>query len=300
MDIRKLEIFCEVYRCRGYSSAAKALGLTQSAVSQQVKSLERELGTALFDRAARQSPTAAGDYLYNEGAGLLARIADVENGVRHASGLGGGTVRFGMIDVAATQLLPRALHGFKDEFPQVEVEAVVKTSGDLIEMVEGFELDFAVVVTNNVPETIQSFDIYEDSIVAVVRKGSTLERKGLSVADLKGEPLILYPTSAHSRILIDEVLRSNGVVPTVGMEMHYPAAIISLVEQGMGVGLVSELSTREVRTRKVSFVAVDELNGVRRIGVSLQRGRRPSPQARALMETIKKARVGLHGALRLL
>lgn len=288
MDTRKLEIFCEVYRRRGYSSAAKALGLTQSAVSQQVRALERELGTSLFDREARQSPTAAGDYLYNEGANLLARIGDIENGVRHAGGVGGGTVRFGMIDVAATQLLPESLHLFKEAHPQVDVEAVVKTSGELIEMVEDFELDFAVVVTNSLPDSMQAVDLYEDSIVAVVRKGSPLARARLTVGELRGEPLILYPSAAHSRTVIDEVFRRHGIVPAVGMEMHYPAAIISLVEQGMGVGLVSELSTREVRTGKACIVPVEELSGVRRIGIATHRGRRPSPQARALVETIMK------------
>ena len=287
MDIRKLEIFCEVYRRRSYSTAAKAVRLTQSAVSQQVKALERELGVALFDRMSRQTPTAAGDYLYDEGARLIAQMRDVENGVRQAGGVGTGTVRFGMIDVAATQLLPSSLHRFKEANPQVEVEAVVKTSGELIDMVEDFSLDFAVVVTNSLPESLSTALLYEDSIVAVVRKGSQLAREKLTVGDLRGEPLILYPSSAHSRAVIEEAFRRNGVVPTVGMEMHYPAAIVSLVEQGMGVGLVSELSTREVLSRGTSVVPIEELRGVRRIGIATHRGRRLSPQARALLEAIK-------------
>ena len=289
MDIRKLEIFCEVYRRRGYSSAAKAVRLTQSAVSQQVKALERELGVALFDRASRQSPTAAGDYLYKEGAQLIAQIRDLEDGVRHAGGVGGGTVRFGMIDVAATQLLPQALHAFKEAHPQVVVEAVVKTSGELIEMVERHELDFAAVVVNHLPEALVARELYADAIVAVVPKGSRLDRGRLSVQDLRGEPLILYPSSAHSRAVIEEAFRLRGVVPTVAMEMHYPAAIMSLVRLGRGVGLVSELSTREVQGHGEAIVPIDELAGVRRIGLARHRGRRLSPQARALLGTIAGA-----------
>lgn len=286
MDLRRLHIFCEVSRLRSYSGAAKGVGLTQSAVSQQVRALEAELSVALFDAKDRTVPTAAGDYLFREGERILALVRDVENGVRHAAGLGSGTVSFGMIDVAATQLLPQALAAFTERHAQVTVEALVKTSGELIGMAERFELDFAVVVTNHLPEALEHQDLHNDSIVAVVRKRSPLDRPALSIADLRGEPLIIYPSSAHSRLVIEEAFRKQGIVPTVAMEMHYPSAICSLVRQGMGVGLLSELSTQEVPMRGLSAIPIRELSGVRRIGIAFHRGRRLSPQARALVDVI--------------
>lgn len=290
MDLRRLEIFCSVCRLRSHSGAAKRLRLTQSAVSQQVRSLEEELGVALFDAKDRAAPTAAGDFLFREGEKILALVQDAANGARHAAGLGTGTVRFGMIDVAATQLLPQALAAFQGRHPQVRLDALVKTSGELIGMVERHELDFAVVVTNHLPEALEGRDLYRDSIVAVVRRGSALVCQRLSVRALRGEPLILYPASARSRTVIEEAFRLRGVVPTVAMEMHYPSAICSLVRQGMGVGLVSALSTREVPMRGLRAVPIRELAGVRRIGMTFARARRPSPQARALMEAMEGMR----------
>lgn len=286
MDLRRLTIFCDVYRLRSYSAAAKALRLTQSAVSQQVRALEGELCVSLFDANDRSSPTAAGDYLAKEGRRILAQIGDLENGVRHAAGLGEGRVRFGMIDVAATGLLPRVLRRFSGAHPQVRLEALVKTSGELVGMVERHELDLAVVVANHLPEAIAKKEIYEDSIVAVVPSGSPLGKRRLSVRDLRGEPLILYPLSSHSRMLIEDVFRRNGVVPTVNMEMHYPAAMLSLVQQGMGVGLISELSAREMRAKGLSIVPIEELAGARKLGVIFHRNRRLSPQARELMRMV--------------
>ena len=236
MDLKRLRIFCEVYRQRGYSAAARRLKLTQSAVSQQVRGLERELGVALFDGAARTSPTAAGDFLYNEGTLILASIDDVSRGVRSAAGLGQGSVRFGMIDVAAIEIMPGVLTAFKKKYPHVKVEAVVKTSSELFEMVAAHELDFAIAVSNHLPEGLAVQEIHRDSIVAVMPRGRAGAKKALSVRDLKGEPLILYPLSSHSRRVIEDVFRAHGVVPTVNMEMHYPAAICSLVQQGMGMG----------------------------------------------------------------
>ncbi|MFH0800447.1 MAG: LysR family transcriptional regulator [Pseudomonadota bacterium] len=288
MDIRRLKLFCEVCRQGSYSLAAKKAGLTQSAVSQQVRALERDLGVALFDADDRSRPTAAGDFLFREGGRLLAQMDDVENGIRHVAGVGAGTVRFGMIDVAAIWLLPGVLTRFKEAYPQVKVEAVVKTSGELIELVERHAIDFAIVVTNRIPDSLVKKDIYEDSIVAVVPRRSHLNRRQISVRDLRGEPLILYPASSYSRMLIDDIFRANGVVPAVSMEMHYPAAILSLVRQGMGVGLVSELSAREMKLRGQAVVRIEELEGKREIGIVSHRGRRPSPQARELVKMIEK------------
>lgn len=295
MDIRKLEIFREVCRQKGYSAAAKRMGLTQSAVSQQIKLLEEELGVLLFEQGNRSEATSAGEYLMAEASLLLSHIDDIRNGVRHAAGVGGGTVRFGMIDVAAIDLLPRVLKRFKAAYPNIKLEAVVKATGELVEMVEASRLDFAVTVINNIPESLSSHDVYRDSIVAIVPKGFSSRHDRLSVKDLKGEPLILYPPSSYSRKIIEEAFRSEGVVPTVNMEMHYPAAICSLVQQGMGIGLISELSAGENRMAGQKIVQISELMEARRIGVVSLKRRRLSPQARMLVGMITKTKV--HGKL---
>ena len=172
--------------------------------------------------------------------------------------------------------------------PLWEVEAVVRTSGELLSMVEDHEIDFAIAVTNRVPEGLSSKDIYSDSIVAVVPKGSGFQRGGIRLEELSGKPLILYPASSHSRMLIDDLFRASGVVPTVAMEMHYPEAICSLVKQGMGIGLISELSARESKLKGQVAIPVRELRGARRIGVVTHRRRRLTPQAKVLMETIRE------------
>ncbi len=283
MDLQRLRIFCEVYRQRGYSQAARRLKLTQSAVSQQVRALERELGVALFDKTVRTRATAAGDLLYHEGRLILATLDDLAAKVSSAAGLGKGSVRFGMIDVAAIELMPRVLAAFRREHPHVKVEAVVRTSGELVEMVQDHELDFAIAVINQVPEGVQVRELYRDSIVAVLPRSRKLGKE-ISVKDLRGEPLIVYPLSSHTRRLIEDVFRRHGVMLTVNMEMHYPAAICSLVQQGMGVGLLSSFSAREHRLRGQRIAQIVELKGAQRIGIVTHGRRQLQPQAAALAE----------------
>jgi DNA-binding transcriptional LysR family regulator len=292
MDIRRLEIFCEVVKKRGFSKAAASLRLTQSAVSQQIQSLERELGMPLFDEDDRATMTSAGQYLFGEASLVLAHLSDMKNGINSAAGMKGGAVRFGMIDVAATGLLPRVLKKFKSKFPGVALEAEVRATGELIAMVEGCELDFAIAVSNAIPDSMVSEDFYRDSIVAVVPAADKSLRGAIGVRDLKGEPLILYPSSSHSRALIEDVFRAGGVVPTVSMDMHYPAAICSLVRQGMGIGLISEISARENLLKGQRIVRIKELERARRIGVVRMKRRALSPQAKILVSMLRDTYAG--------
>jgi DNA-binding transcriptional LysR family regulator len=286
MDFQRLRIFCEVYRLRSYSQAARRLHLTQSAVSQQMRALERELTVELFESASRTFPTAAGDVLFKEAGLILAEIEDLRRGVLAAAGSGAGVVRLGMIDVAAVDLLPRALARFRREHPQIKVEAVVKTSGELLEMVERGELDVAVAVINRVPAVMSVRELRTDHIVAIVPRGSPLKRRELKLRDLRGQPLILYPGSSLTRQVIEEAFRARGIVPAVNMEMHYPAAICSMVRQGMGVGLLSELSAREHRLRGQEVVLIHELRGALKLGLVTHVRRRLAPQVHALMGAI--------------
>lgn len=288
MDIPALKIFCEVYKQKGFSKASEKLSLTQSAVSQRVKALEIELGVPLFDDANRNCPTAAADYLFEEASLLLAQVEAMKNGVLSASGLGSGSVKFGMIDVVAINLMPKVLKTFSQKYPKVRLEASVKATGELVEMLARNEIDFAVAVTNNVRPPFEKNDIFDDSIVAVLPAGPRPNKKIYSIEDLKGEPLILYPETSHTRQVIEDKFKALGIVPTIRMEMHYPAAICSLVEQGMGIGLISRLSAEENKLKNQYILPIRELSGIRKIGVIRHQKRRLSPQARALIEAALK------------
>jgi LysR family transcriptional activator of glutamate synthase operon len=290
MDIRKLEIFCEVVKRKSFSAAAKKLGITQSAVSQQVKVLEADLGVELLNRNDRKIASPAGQYLYNEANLLLSQIRDISQGVLKAAGFVSGTVRFGMIDVAAITIMPGLIKKFKSRYSGIALEAVVRATGELLEKVDNHELDFAVLVTNGLEADYSCINVYKDSIVAVVPRKSSLARKEISIRDLKGEPLILYPATSYSRKVIEEVFRMSGVVPTVNMEMHYPAAICSLVREGMGIGLISRLSADAHTLKGQKKVVIRELVGVRNIGILKHKRRALSPQAGLLIDILSKKR----------
>lgn len=288
MDIRSLKIFCEVYRAKSFTLAARRLSLTQSAVSQQIKALEGELGIMLFDVDSRNMPTAAGEALYDEAIMIISRMDDIPDLLQKTAGMASGHIKFGMIDVVATALLPKVLTRFKTKNPGIGLEAVVKASRELVEMINDFTLEFAVLVLNGLEDRFHTMSIYNDSIVAMLPPQWPGNDKAIKIKDLKGVPLILYPPTSRTRSIIDDAFAMKGIHPAVGMEMHYPAAISALVRQGMGVGLISGLSATEVGEKGQKIAPIEELSGVRKIGVVCNPRRRPKPQTRFLIETISQ------------
>jgi len=289
MDLQKLKIFRTLYEERSYTKAARQLGLSQSAVSQHIKVFEEILGVKLFDAQKRTFPTAAADYLYQEGVKLLALARDLENSVKQIEGVGKGDVRFGMIDVAAIEFAPEILASFRKKHPHVEVTAFVKPSGEIIDDVSQNKLDFGLVVCHDLPENVKAHILYHDSIVAVVPlKSSLAKQKEISVRDLKAEPLILYPASSLSRDLIEAAFQKKRLRPQVAMEMHYPEAMLSLVDKGVGIALMSALSAKRSALKGHKILSIRELKNSRNIGLITKHQRHLSPQALAFISAFSR------------
>ncbi len=286
MNFKTLSIFCKVYESKNYSLAATRLGLTQSAVSQQIKSLELDLNVQLFDASDRSIALPAADYLYEEAKVLLSHVHVIRQGVQQNKNLRGGSVRFGMIDVVATTLMPPVLKAFKLKYPSVQLEAVVKASQELEELISQQKLDFAISVLIDDDRAYHQQIIFKDSVVSIVPANSIWNKSHLHVSELKGEPLIVYPPTSRTRSIIDRVFTTQGIVPTIGMEMHYPAAMQALVEQGMGVALLSKLSAGERLKKTLAMVPIVELSHMRNIGILQHKRQHSTPQSLALIEII--------------
>jgi DNA-binding transcriptional LysR family regulator len=154
-------------------------------------------------------------------------------------------------------------------------------------MVDDYNLDFAVAVAYGTDASFVQRIISDDSIVAIVnRKSHFYKKKTIKLKELKGEPLILYPQASYSRKLIENCFHDHGITPTVAMEMHYPTAIISLVAQGMGIGLLSELSADQERLKGLRKISISELRGSRKIGLYYKKGRSLPPQTLELVDMI--------------
>lgn len=239
--LRQMRTLLAVIEAGNVSAAARALGLTQPAASQQLRELERQLGVRLLDRAAGRSiPTAAGQALIAPVRRALSAADDVvAAAAAHRSG-DAGRVRLGTGATACIYLLPPALAAVRRRLPGIDLAISNGNTSDVVRRVEDGELDLALV-TLPVPRSRSLLvrRLLADPLVALVPEGTApAAGAAMRARDLAEHPLILYETGGNVRRIIDDWFRHAGVAPHPTMELGSVEAIKGLVGSGLGCSIL--------------------------------------------------------------
>src|SRR2546423_4064264 len=245
MDTRQLSAFCEVVDRKSFSQAAERLGVTQPAVSLQIRSLEKRLGTKLLDRSGRRvEPTEAGQRLYRAAQRMLALEEQLLNSV---SGTDDGVLRGELALGASTgpggTVVPVLLGEFQREHPQLRVVLSVSDTNHVIEQVAERELELGVVGAAPKHRGVVFEPFFRDEVILAVPPGHAFSGKQISLDELRSEPLILMQEGAGVRQVIEEELRSAGVRIRdldVRLELGLQESVKSAVAAGFGVTFISQ------------------------------------------------------------
>lgn len=263
LDINLLETFMLVADLGSFSGAARRLGLTQPAVSFQVKSLEKELGADLIDRShGRVVLTPAGRTAYSHAGRILADREEMIADIPRTTGQVAGRLRLGASTIPGEYLLPPILAEFKLNFPQVSVSLDVSDSRRIIAMVADEQVEIGFVGTK--PGVgLRTRQFGSDRIVLVTPKRHKLaQRKKVRLGELAGERWIMRSESSGTRAKAQSALEEAGLSPgdlDVACELGSAMAVISAVSAGMGVALVSNIAAEE--PSRSGLVAVAEVEG---------------------------------------
>jgi DNA-binding transcriptional LysR family regulator len=299
LDTDRLVAFVAVVREGGFSRAARALGKTQSAVSQAVLHLERELSVRLFVRDGHSTrPTEAGRLLLGHAERALAELRRAKDELSALESLSRGRVAIGTSDTLAYYLLPPVLSAFRARFPGVELRLDNRPSpATAIEVAEG-RLDVGIV-TLPLPSQLEARGrpvlprlvverLAPHDDVVIFPPGHALEgRKRVRMEDLAPHPLVLLDGSTATRGFLDAAFEEQGIRARISLEMSSVEVVKRLVELGFGVSVVPALSvTREVRANALVTRA---LAGRRRrhVGLVLSRNGPPSRAASVFAELLR-------------
>jgi DNA-binding transcriptional LysR family regulator len=244
MELYQLEYFLEAARQRNFTRAAARLHLAQAALSEQMRKLESELGTPLFNRGRRETVlTAAGETLRLHAEALLDRAAAARRAVQDLIGLRGGRLTIGAIPSVSACLLPAAIAVFRKKHPLVELALFEGTSEAVAQWVESGRVEFGIV---QLPTTSGSFDeqpLLTEPFVALVPKAHPAARqRSLSLAKLADEPFVFYKGRARDTALA--ACRAAGFEPRIACESSELETIRSLVAAGLGIAILPRLATR--------------------------------------------------------
>jgi DNA-binding transcriptional LysR family regulator len=281
MDTRQLAAFCAVVERKSFSQAAERLGVTQPAVSLQVRSLEKRLGKQLLDRSGRRvEPTEAGRRLYRSAQRMLALeeqlLEDVATG---GEGELTGTLELGASTGPAAIVVPLLLCEFQRENAGVKVALTVADTHAVVERVAARELELGIVGAARRQRGVAFEPFFRDEVILATPPAHAFAGRTISLDDLQGEPLIVMQEGGGVRQLLEDELRRSGrrlrdfEIP---LELGLQESVRSAVHAGYGVTFISRSAVEsELAAGTLGEARVRGLNLVR--DVALVRAARRSP-----------------------
>jgi DNA-binding transcriptional LysR family regulator len=290
MDTRQLQAFCAVVERRSFSQAAERLGVTQPAVSLQVRSLEKRLGTQLLDRSGRRiEPTEAGLRLYRGAQRLLQLEEQIVNEISEgAEGALGGGFAIGASTGPGGVVMAELLCEFALQHPVLDIRLDVADTQSVVERVADRTLELGVVGAAPRHRGVEFEPFFRDTVVLITPPGHRLAGRTVSLAELAVETLIVMQDGAGVRQMIDDELRRVGTRLrdlNVHLELGLQESARSAVRAGYGVTFISRSSVEaDLAAGTLAEARVEGLELEREIQLVRAAGRSETRAARAFLE----------------
>jgi len=279
MDTRQLAAFCAVVERRSFSQAAERLGVTQPAISLQMRALEKRLGTQLLDRSGRRvEPTEAGWRLYRGAQKMLALEDQLISEVASTSeGELTGDLVLGASTGPAAIVVPVLLGEFQRTNPDVRVFLTVSDTHTVVERVADRELELGIVGASRRHRGVRFEPFFSDQVILACPPGHRFAGRTVTLDELREETLILMQEGAGVRQIVEDALRRRGVRLRdldVRLELGLQESVRRAVEAGYGVTFISRTAVEsELAAGTLEEAQVEGLEATREISLASAAGR---------------------------
>jgi len=263
MEWQQIIGFYYVAKLGSFTKAANATFRTQSALSQQVKNLEQELGCRLLERIGRRKLrlTSAGQKFFKFSETSLKRYQSLTEELNELKGLQKGVLRMAAPFTTLYHLVPSALKTYITQFPNVELTILDRSQQHIFELVKNGDIDFGLVLESNVPKDLTSLRWNKVRTVLMTPLNHTLaEAKRVTLKQIGKYPLILPPLTLKYCSNLEERFQKLGIDCHVIMESSNVELSSLYVEMGLGISfatIVTDLP--ELKKRKLAFLSMDHL-----------------------------------------
>lgn len=263
----RLVVFRTVAEQLSFRKAAEELYLTQPAVSLQIKALEEDLGTQLFDRSSNQVMlTAAGRVLLEHAEQAHALLAQAEHQIAALSGDLAGRLALGASTTIMQYVLPRLLGEFCREYPRVRPTLISGNTEAIVDALQQQKIALGLIEGPARSRDVKTEPFLEDELVLIVPSAHEwAERTSIQSSDLCNAPLLMRERGSGSRRVIELALERHGLkrgALPIAMELDSTEAIKSSVEAGLGVGFISRWAIAKDLRLGRSFRRI-EVDGLR-------------------------------------
>jgi DNA-binding transcriptional LysR family regulator len=291
VELRHLAALEAIAEHGSFGRAAAALGYTQSAVSQQLATLERLVGERLVERPGGPRPvelTEAGRLLLHHAEAIVARLQAARADMEALSAGEAGTLRVGAFQSAGARILPEVLRRYTAAWPRVEVRLEEAEDDSLLSQIEHGDLDLAFVMLPVENAALETVELVRDPYVLVTQADSPLARATTppTFREIGAMPLIGYRTCLGGQ-QVEERLRAAGVAPRMAFRSDDNLTLQAMVATGIGIALVPRLTVNEADNR-IAVIDLDDRVPPRLIGLAWHRDRYRSPAALAFVDAARE------------
>jgi DNA-binding transcriptional LysR family regulator len=283
-----------------FGRAGSSLGYTQSAISQQIATLERIVGQRLIVRPGGPRPvslTEAGQLLLRHADAIAARLSAAQADLAALDAGNAGPLRIGTYQSVGARVLPTLLREFKEQWPEVEITLRESTDdSELVRLVERGELDLSFVVLPVGPGPYETVELMRDPYVLVVPAGSPLASRDRppTLRELLEHPLISYRTCRTTQ-RVEDRLRQAGREPQIVFRSDDNGTVQGVVAAGVGIAIVPRLTLDET-DEAIEVVDLGERVPPRLLGIAWHRDRRRTHAADAFVELAQQVTAGFETA----
>ncbi len=301
LNVARLKVLTEVAYRGSLSAAAEALNYTQSAVSQQIATLEAETGLALLERHPRGvSLTAAGQMLVGHAEGVLARLEAAESALGAIAGLRGGRLRAASFPTAGATLMPLAIAAFRTSYPQVELTLAEGEPEEIVPRLRAGELDLALLYEFAgdalATSDMTRVELLSDPLhLALPRAHPLAKRDSVGLAELAGDAWVQTSSASPCARRVVRSCHAAGFEPHVAFESDDYQTVQGLVAAGVGVALIPALALSVVRD-DIVIRDVSPDPPLRRVIAAVPAGARLVPAAPAMLGILEEDARALQGA----
>jgi len=294
VTLRQLRLLLALAEHGSVTAAARAEGVTQPALSQSLRALERRLGVTLATRSGRRLVLTGPAQTAVEYARRITRLTEeAESAMQEIAGLRRGALHIGASTVPGTYLLPGQLGAFRARHPEIQLGLRIGDTREVADWVRRGTVDFGVIGETHDKLGLAVTPFRRDELVIIAPTDHPLaRRRSLDAEALAGEPLILREPGSSTRETFERALAAAGRAPTILFELGSTEAILQAVAAGLGASVVSELAvegghhSRRIRVRRAT-----RLDLTRYLAVVVHPDARLSPAAALFMAQLRSAPV---------
>lgn len=292
-DLADLRAFLAVADLGSFRAASEALHLSQSAISRRVDKLEAALGVQLMTRTTRKVElTTIGRGFVPRARSVLNELESALVGIRDVAERLSGMVTIACVPSAVAYFLPDVIREYHAQYPRIRIRIIDESSSQVLTAVARGDADFGLTYIGTNDAEIEFKPLLEEPfVVAVSRKHPLARRKSVSWADLEHHPYISLAQGSGNRFLMDQALVHSSGRPRHFCEVQHVPALVSMVEAGLGVGVVPRLAMPDDDHGTLVSIPLRDPSLSRTIGLIHPRGKALNPVA-SLFYDLLAQRVG--------